>query len=71
MNWSVLSLLHSVTVVLGRVIARPFSKHQTLVALLAWFADQPPDDQARMVWNYLQSQPGSDRPPRLPDPLAR
>jgi hypothetical protein len=60
MNWSVLSLRESPYELLGEARGKPFSKPQTLVALLAWFASQPPDFQARVVLEYLESpgEPG-------------
>jgi hypothetical protein len=56
MNWSILSLEKSPAELLGGADRKPFSKVQTLVALLAWFVAQPADHRALYVLDYLESR---------------
>jgi hypothetical protein len=62
MSWSVLWLRKSPGDMLGKLDSKPFSKPQTLVALLAWFTAQSRDDQARLVHEYLESRAYPSRP---------
>jgi hypothetical protein len=62
MNWSALVLRASPGELLGKADGEPFSKPQTLAALLAWFAALPADLQARAVRDYLASRGESALP---------
>jgi hypothetical protein len=61
-NWSVWWLSPAVGAALDKVKVRPFSKPQTLVALLAWFTAQPPDKQVSLVYAYREAQAETTRP---------
>jgi hypothetical protein len=53
-KWSVLVLHKSQHELLGKVDGKPFSKLQTLVAVLAWFVAQPADLQDELISDYLE-----------------
>jgi hypothetical protein len=53
-GWSASWRPSCVSRALADVCVKPFSRHQTLVALLTWFAEQPRPTRVGMILDYLE-----------------
>jgi hypothetical protein len=59
----------SVSTSLNKAVVKPFSKQQTLVALLDWFAGLPLDERRGLASHYFASL-AQERPHVPPTPAA-
>src|SRR5438046_1130722 len=65
MKWHAISLRRSVGIVVGAEAIKPFSKAQSLAAILHWFTTFPVDRREAMVREYLAQ---AAKPPAAADP---
>ena len=54
MNWRVMFMPRSANCLLSRARAKGFSKTQTLLAILDWFATLPLEARMRVAHRYVQ-----------------